>query len=108
MILTLLITVALAIGEQMVVGSGTVWAQSGKIASEETGAAVTGKPGIAIDSKTLDEFDKCRAAIDFARTIKEVQVEIEQCKAKAREKSKPLEHLDFGDVKQRLTEQQTQ
>ncbi len=111
MISKLPLTITLIVCSQMVVALGVVWAGD-KVASEEAGAAVTGKPGNVIDSTDLANFDKCRAAIDFTKSIEEVQAQVANCKQLAREKSRPLEHVDFGDVKQkrydqRLMEQQS-
>lgn len=96
--------IALVLFGQMA-GSAEMALAGDKITSEETGAAVTGKPGNVIDSTDLANFDKCRAAIDFTKSIEEVQAKVANCKQIAREKSRPLEHMNFGDVKQKIDDQ---
>ena len=106
MTLNLMPAIALAICCPMVLGLGTAWAvDKEKITSEEAGSSVIGKPEVVIDSTDLATFDKCRTAIDLTKSLEEVQAKVAICKQNAREKSRPLEYKDFGDVKQKIYDQ---
>jgi len=76
---------------------------SKRIQSDQAAAVISGGSTNAIDSATLQEFDKCRASIDFTKlSIDEVNQALTTCKEKAAEKSAPLENPNFTDVKQQI------
>lgn len=108
----LLLAVTLALCNELVLGSTIVSAQTGgtegaatggdskRVESKRAGAVITGKPGEAIDSSTLTEFDQCRAAIDVTNSsIKGIEEAVKSCQAVARKKSAPLANPNFEDIK---------
>jgi hypothetical protein len=110
MIWTLLIALALSTYNEIEISSGTVWAAGDeKIKSSQAGAVLSENSEEAIDSSTLANFDKCRAAIDFThQSIDQVQAAVAKCKRGATDKSKPLAEPNFDDVKRDIQQQMKQ
>jgi len=77
-----------------------------KVPSDKAAAMIGGSSSKAIDAAALEDFDKCRAAIDFTRLpIDDVEKALADCKQKANQQSAPLENPNFTDVKEQLQRQ---